>query len=1007
MGKLKFIILWCAMVTLPMYSQLKPVTNMQTPDAAMLGTYGQIPVSLFTGNPQISIPIYEMITGDYKLPITLAYHLQTVKPHIQAGVVGTGWSLMVGGQISRTVRGAPDERMDKNGRKYGYYYHSSKMKNMTSSSKAYFDDQIKHIYDNNNAYELTPDEFSFNFCGYTGNFYYNQDGTWTVVSNNDIKVEFDPTLGNGFIDLSTLGKRFDLSGWNGSSFDSRFFNKFTLITPDGCRYEFGGIHATEYSIPYYARKDGMLVATTWRLSKITTPSGRSITFNYETKAKQQPLLCDIHFSPHYMSFTGGSSIIGDPNSNRFTGMTGFLLFGTKLNSIVTDMEQVSFSYLKDPNYGNQFTDPTKCLYWQENNKIRFSPYNSNIEDPANQFFLFIDAQKGINIKETEKNIANSLSSYVLKTITVKNLFSDSVKTVNLQYYYNNKYLLAGIKNGTLHYSFSYNIPSGDYPRYILAKTDSWGYYNGGELKMSETPVYGLISPNLDATKQYTLSSVEYPTGGKSVFDYELNDYSQVVSNDHTKLINESGKAGGLRISLITNMDVNGQIVAKKHYYYTENMGGASSGILSNKPAFELNFTAANTNWLLTFKSNEPYYQTVTNMNSPIVGYSTVIEDVRDAEGKTLKLSKYRFSNFDKGIDGLSHYDENALMSSYSGVFPIATYSSKSVERGLLLSQEVYDGSKTLLERTTYTYQPILMGSFLTVNQKQIVFPIGDELHMAYTPSFACYGELTRTYTYSYLNTHVKKESFFRNNESTFYEESYGYNSCKQLNREVIRDALGSTIATDIKFPIDVANMSSLVNRHILSPIVEMCQTQGDMKVSQLFDYSLNNNGVPFLAKQSTFYQLDGSKKTDYEVLATDRYGNPTEIIKNGRHDVIYWVLNGQRMVAYIENAEFQNLKEFLPDPSSTSGLSLGDIPYEDFALAKDKRPDLLCYLYHYDGNLRLASVTEPNGKTNYYRYDNDGRLVESGLEKNHYDVFYGIDSTFRYPQHRFGYSYYK
>lgn len=66
MGKLNFIILWCAMVTLPMYSQLKPVTNMQTPDAAMLGTYGQIPVSLFTGNPQISIPLYEMITGDYK-----------------------------------------------------------------------------------------------------------------------------------------------------------------------------------------------------------------------------------------------------------------------------------------------------------------------------------------------------------------------------------------------------------------------------------------------------------------------------------------------------------------------------------------------------------------------------------------------------------------------------------------------------------------------------------------------------------------------------------------------------------------------------------------------------------------------------------------------------------------------------------------------------------------------------------------------------------------------------
>lgn len=108
-------------------------------------------------------------------------------------------------------------------------------------------------------YELSADEFNFNFCGYTGAFYYNENGGWTVVSDDDIEVEFHPDT--DFVTLSQLSSRIKASHWGNSSRNDRYFCRFTLKTPDGCRHEFGGIDAMEFSIPYYSRNKNDLIAT--------------------------------------------------------------------------------------------------------------------------------------------------------------------------------------------------------------------------------------------------------------------------------------------------------------------------------------------------------------------------------------------------------------------------------------------------------------------------------------------------------------------------------------------------------------------------------------------------------------------------------------------------------------------------------------------------------------------------------------------------------------------------
>lgn len=53
------------------YAQLNPVWNVQSPEVANLGTYGQIPVSHFTGVPNISIPVYNIKVGKYSFPLSI------------------------------------------------------------------------------------------------------------------------------------------------------------------------------------------------------------------------------------------------------------------------------------------------------------------------------------------------------------------------------------------------------------------------------------------------------------------------------------------------------------------------------------------------------------------------------------------------------------------------------------------------------------------------------------------------------------------------------------------------------------------------------------------------------------------------------------------------------------------------------------------------------------------------------------------------------------------------
>src|SRR4051812_5554430 len=79
-----------------------------SPNAASLLKYAQIPVSKYTGVPDISIPLYTVKSGSLSLPISVSYHASGIKTSEEASWVGLGWALNCGGVIGRSIRDGDD-----------------------------------------------------------------------------------------------------------------------------------------------------------------------------------------------------------------------------------------------------------------------------------------------------------------------------------------------------------------------------------------------------------------------------------------------------------------------------------------------------------------------------------------------------------------------------------------------------------------------------------------------------------------------------------------------------------------------------------------------------------------------------------------------------------------------------------------------------------------------------------------------------------------------------------
>lgn len=277
-----------------------------SPNAAGLGKYGDIPVGLYTGIPNINIPLHNVTLGNFTLPIGISYHSQGLKVEEKAGNIGLNWSLNAGGVITRTTKGLPDEKGA------GYW----------SAGNTWSNAFIASNFNNSSMFakgevDLQPDMFFYNFAGYSGKFVI--DGT----PNHDVHtIPYQPSL------------KITHSG---------VLSSFEVTDDKGIKYIFDVKETTTDESPNVP----IFYTSSWYLSKVVTPAG-DINLTY---------INDLNYYAQY-SETGhvveavGTDASAASDAYRFlpqpfAGYNTIMIDSKVLSTISTPNETITFSSAMD------------------------------------------------------------------------------------------------------------------------------------------------------------------------------------------------------------------------------------------------------------------------------------------------------------------------------------------------------------------------------------------------------------------------------------------------------------------------------------------------------------------------------------------------------------------------------------------------------------------------------------------------------------------------------------
>ncbi|OOG76431.1 hypothetical protein [Algoriphagus sp. A40] len=225
--------------------KLVPKPAQQSPNAAAIQKYGDFNVNLYTGIPDISIPIFEIQSGGITVPIVLSYHAGGIRYTDRASWAGLGWSVQVGGQITRTIQGKPDEDSFLSG-----------TNNYSVDTYDYCNNFYYKEHTANGSNDREPDLFSYSFPGASGRFVLRQGGLPPLLfPESAIQVTRNP-------------------------------NYYDITDTKGLMYRFGsdwaGANAARESMSAYSGSTVTSGVVTWYLQEIKSPNTDDyVTFKYQ------------------------------------------------------------------------------------------------------------------------------------------------------------------------------------------------------------------------------------------------------------------------------------------------------------------------------------------------------------------------------------------------------------------------------------------------------------------------------------------------------------------------------------------------------------------------------------------------------------------------------------------------------------------------------------------------------------------------------------------------------
>lgn len=453
--------------------------TLPSPTAASLGVYGATQIGYYSGTPDISIPLYELKTNNHSIPIALKYNSSGTRVAENASWVGMGWSLLAGGVITHTIRGG-DDFMN-----YGYSTAGAIPLYVTApkgTDKYYFDEMLKNRNDGE------PDIISYNFGNYSGRFVIgkNSDGKKIFMDQqNNLKVE-------------------------------RISGRWIVTDPQGYKYYFA---ATESADDFnYSGTSELTNNASFRqdfsrfaenavyLDSIVSSNMEVVKFIYERKSRSYSLINKTEMLYNVLDYFGGcsGSTVNLPSFLEAYTASRQLIHDVNLKQIISGSGTIDFLT----------TDREDLEY-------------SGTVKPGKLSEIIVRDLTGKQVKR-----------YLLSYSYFGSASADGRLKLDRVTEYGDK----GKSNAP--FEFTYFNPNSIAPKYTKA-IDHWGYFNN-QSNTTLVPAISALSntgtlhfKGADRTpdsvfnypKAGVLSSIKYPTGATTSFDFELHDYSNPTGDD--------------------------------------------------------------------------------------------------------------------------------------------------------------------------------------------------------------------------------------------------------------------------------------------------------------------------------------------------------------------------------------------------------------------------------------------------------------------------------------------
>lgn len=740
----------------------------KTPAAATFDKIDFTPTDLATGGAGISFKIYDLKTNSFEIPLMLQYHSGGIQVNESPTWVGLGWTLDMGGCISRNIQGNPDEGIYLQ-KERKYYLISSTLGpinnfpywvpynyDTSSSAKNYF---INFYQSRNQDYGTLSVGWEDTNPRYKSSVLYNLSGKYT--SNYLFQgLNTYPKLYTEVLAADADAQKAGLP----STDDEIYTQSLVDPSPDEFTLKIPG-----YTGKFYINTQGV---------PTLNPIDRDLKITYiakinENNDNKEPyidtwIVSSSDGKQYYFGYGDSSksySVRGYGYANAFTNepiigwnMTKIVDINTK-DSIVFKYKIIAsqLSFLNDHVFkAESFADVPAPSYSLD--KIHYTQESVATQVIGTNEVINFFSSEHLSTAWVPRNIFNShlLSSNFspcLDSITVFNKLA--VSPIARCYFNYGDFALNGKLKLNSFQRISNNLVDVQPPTYfsyydlaaplkILSPPwepserdsvtytpfaqDYWGYYNGAQqnycnfyVMPSGHPGTATRLPNWPSMQEAVLNKITYPQGGQTLINYEPNAAASFFNSNgqlSTETVGDTpfdlDSIGGLRVKKITQLDEKGKTIQVHTYSYTDG-NGLSSGQLNITPSVvtriddePLCFTdqATTSYFLLSTYNKAPKHN-----NAAIVNYSYVTENILDSAGNSNGYTVHQFYNDANLPDSgyLTYYTNSPNKYSFNGLGNMPYWlDSRSLGKNLLNGLEketdVYDKSSKLVHKTLNEYQ---------------------------------------------------------------------------------------------------------------------------------------------------------------------------------------------------------------------------------------------------------------------------------------------------------------